>query len=144
MDDQVAKAVHRLHKLLPKPPHHGFFTRIAKFWWTIRSFCGSEKAQKKLEKLFELQHGDAHADSHDDHHHEEHDSQHGEDGRVDGQLAKRYIHRSPRHRMPPLKNIKEIKKVLEEIRSVNKKKQGFEGGFISEEGIKVSKDPSYV
>jgi hypothetical protein len=41
--------------------------------------------------------------------------------------------------MPPLKNIKEIKKVLEEIRSVNKKKQGFEGGFISEEGIKVSK-----
>jgi N-acetylated-alpha-linked acidic dipeptidase len=40
--------------------------------------------------------------------------------------------------LPP----KEIKKVLEEIRGINKKLQGFESGFISEEGLKVS--PSCV
>lgn len=39
---------------------------------------------------------------------------------------------------PPFKHIKEIKQVLEEIRAINKKLQAFEGGFISEEGIKVS------
>ena len=39
--------------------------------------------------------------------------------------------------LPNLGHVKEIKKVLEEIRVINKKKQGFEGGFISEEGIKV-------
>jgi hypothetical protein len=37
-----------------------------------------------------------------------------------------------------LKHMKEIKRLLEEIRLINKKKQGFEGGFITEEGIKVS------
>ena len=31
----------------------------------------------------------------------------------------------------------EIKKVLEAIRAGNKKRQAFEGGFISEDGIKV-------
>lgn len=41
------------------------------------------------------------------------------------------------HEIPPMKNMKKIKEVLKEIRAINKKKQGFEGGFISEEGIKV-------
>jgi hypothetical protein len=39
--------------------------------------------------------------------------------------------------LPDLKNFKEVKKVLEEIRTINKKRQGFESGFISEEGIKA-------
>ena len=38
---------------------------------------------------------------------------------------------------PPVKNHKAIEKLLKEIRVINKKKQGFEGGFISEDGIKV-------
>lgn len=38
---------------------------------------------------------------------------------------------------PQLKGMKEIKKILLAIRAINKKKQGFEGGFITEEGIKV-------
>lgn len=42
----------------------------------------------------------------------------------------------PSFPLPTLGHVKEIKKVLEEIRVINKKKQGFEGGFISEEGIK--------
>ncbi|KAK1922840.1 hypothetical protein DB88DRAFT_492893 [Papiliotrema laurentii] len=37
---------------------------------------------------------------------------------------------------PPVKNHKAIEKLLKEIRVINKKKQGFEGGFISEDGIK--------
>jgi hypothetical protein len=38
----------------------------------------------------------------------------------------------------PKKKIAEIKKVLQALRIGNKKRQAFEGGFISEEGIKVS------
>jgi len=37
----------------------------------------------------------------------------------------------------PKKKVAEIKKVLEAIRAGNKKRQAFEGGFISEDGIKV-------
>jgi hypothetical protein len=37
----------------------------------------------------------------------------------------------------PKKTIAEIKKVLQALRVGNKKRQAFEGGFISEEGIKV-------
>lgn len=37
----------------------------------------------------------------------------------------------------PKKKVAEIKKVLEDIRAGNKKRQAFEGGFISEKGIKV-------
>ena len=40
---------------------------------------------------------------------------------------------------PQLKGMKEIKKILLAIRAINKKKQGFEGGFITEEGIKVGR-----
>ena len=42
--------------------------------------------------------------------------------------------------MPPLKHMKEIKKVLQQIRKINLKLKGFERGFISEEGIKVRQD----
>lgn len=38
----------------------------------------------------------------------------------------------------PKKRVEAIKKVLLELRVGNKKRQAFEGGFISEEGIKVS------
>lgn len=37
----------------------------------------------------------------------------------------------------PSKKLKEIRKVLEEIRGINKRLQSFESGFISEKGIKV-------
>lgn len=60
-------------------------------------------------------------------------------------------HEAPHHpgsgqgpQMPigiPPKKLKEIKKVLEEIRSINKRLQSFESGFISEDGIKVNLDP---
>ena len=43
---------------------------------------------------------------------------------------------------PQLKGMKEIKKILLAIRAINKKKQGFEGGFITEEGIKVGRQRS--
>jgi len=39
--------------------------------------------------------------------------------------------------IPQLKGMKEVRNILLEIRGINKKKQGFEGGFITEEGIKV-------
>jgi len=48
---------------------------------------------------------------------------------------------TPHHDHPepklPKKKVAEIKKVLEAIRAGNKKRQAFEGGFISEDGIKV-------
>lgn len=50
----------------------------------------------------------------------------------------------PRGGHPPFpfpalpKKMKEIAAVLKEIRGINQKVRGFEGGFISEEGIKVS------
>ena len=46
-------------------------------------------------------------------------------------------HGGPGHEMPK-KKIEAIKKVLAELRTGNKKRQAFEGGFISEQGIKVS------
>ncbi|ORY34010.1 hypothetical protein BCR39DRAFT_518112 [Naematelia encephala] len=109
LDAKKEVALERLHKLLPNPHHYrrGLFRSIARKWWQLRSSFGSSKAQSRLATM---------------------DSWIP----VDNQGA-----RFPHLPIPNIpKKIREIKAVLKEIREINKKLQGFEGGFISTEGIK--------
>ena len=106
-------AIEELRKLLPKAkdPKHGVLGCIRRAIWKVRAKCGSKKGEEKLRQM-EL----------------------WRDPGVESQLTDKKHHSKP---SPPMKKIKEIKKVLLEIRGINKKLKGFEGGFISEEGIKV-------
>ena len=82
-------------------------------WWKLRAGCGSEKGKERLKKMDLWQ-----------------------DPSVEEQMRD-YNHHSKKP-MPPMKHVKEIKKVLLQIRKINMKLKGYEKGFISEEGIKVS------
>jgi len=114
LDVQKFDALDKLRKLLPKSKssQHGVFGCIKRGYWMMRASCGSQKGQDRLRQM-EL----------------------WREPSVEEQLSVVKHHSRP---SPPMKNIKEIKKVLLEIRGINQKLKGFEGGFISEEGIKVS------
>lgn len=113
LDVKKTAALQKLRKLLPKVkrPKRGFTGRIKHAMWKVRAKCGSKKAQEILKQMDRWR----------------------EPGTEE--LLKGGEHHSKPS--PPLKNIKEIRKVLVEIRGINHKLKGFEGGFISEEGIKV-------
>ena len=117
LDYQTAADLKKLHKLLPSPPahppHHDHphhdcpKKQIKMFMLRVCSAMGSSKCARKLNK-----------------HSPDQDHGHGH---------------GPHPGPPrlPKKKVAEIKKVLEDIRAGNKKRQAFEGGFISEKGIKV-------
>jgi len=124
LDAQRDSALQRLRKLLPKPKHpkHGFLGRVAQGWWRLRAKCGSMEGSERLRQMdlwTEPSLEDRVADF------------------SEGvELRKPKLPKFPLPRLPPIKRIKEIKEVLAEIRGINKKLQGFESGFISEDGLK--------
>ena len=112
LDEEKVVALTKLRKLLPKPKH-GLFSRFRRGLWRVRARCGSHKSLQSLQQMDLWQ-----------------------EPSMEEQVGEA-LDRKPH--MPPIKNIKEIKKVLLQIREINMKLKGFEGGFISEEGIKVSR-----
>jgi hypothetical protein len=115
LDHQTSADLEKLHKLLPPPPshhepphHHGCIKKQFKI--SLLRVCaafGSLRCERKLNKYSP------------EHHHGHGHGPHPEPPRL------------------PKKKVAEIKKVLEDIRVGNKKRQAFEGGFISEKGIQV-------
>lgn len=107
LDQQTEKDVEKLHKLLPPPPHHPPH--------------GHHGHGKKPLKMIWYKLCSAWS------------------SKCERKLAKHHPdhHGHPEPSKLPKKKVAEIKKVLEAIRAGNKKRQAFEGGFISEDGIKV-------
>ena len=114
LDEEKHDAVNKLRKLLPKPknPKHSFFGRLRCMWYSLRYKCGSRSSGEKLKQM-----------------------QLWREPSVAEQLSGMEVTES---RLPRLKGMRDIKKVLLEIRGINQKLKGFEGGFISEEGLKVN------
>lgn len=118
LDVKTTSQLEHLHKLLPPPPPHphphphphGCHSPRVQLKQAFLKVCaafGSDRCEKKLHKY---------------QHHHDHDHDHD---------------RRPRKPELPKKRLEAIKKVLAELRAGNKKRQAFEGGFISEQGIKV-------
>lgn len=118
LDEKTKTQLDELHKLLPPPSHrkdHACDCPAgfkASLKQTLLRACAAFGSDRCAHKLRKSKHHD-----------------HGHGGGGGG----------PPHL--PKKKVEAIKKVLAELRAGNKKRQGFEGGFISEEGIKVSGDP---
>ncbi len=113
LDVQKSAALDKLRKLLPKPKRsqHGIVGRIQYRWWRLRATCRSLKGKDRLRQMALWN---------------------------EPSLDEQYMAFKHHSKLsPPIKHLKEIKKVLQEIREINVKLKGFEGGFISEEGIKV-------
>ena len=152
LDHQKNEALEKLRKLLPKPQHggehhrkhaKGIFGKITRGWRKIRAACQSEKVKKQSSEMITTErHGQV---------------ENPKVARVPGMpdlpdvreshkrpLSPDEHYKHPHHRhgpkmpIPNPKKMKEIKAVLKEIRGINRKLQGFEGGFISEDGLKVS------
>ncbi|WVF71481.1 hypothetical protein IAT40_006287 [Kwoniella sp. CBS 6097] len=104
LDEQRAKALEKLQKLLPKPKHFK-----PTFWQRLAAAFECSHASREEKNL--------HLPTWDD-----------EQEAVIG-MTKEWPN------LPSSSKLKEIKKVLKEIRGINKKLQHFEHGFISEHGI---------
>jgi N-acetylated-alpha-linked acidic dipeptidase len=115
LDNQTLADMDKLHKLLPPPPHgdHGHDHP--------HHDCPKKQIKQFLLKICSAM-GSSRCERKLKKDHSPHRPHHGHEGGP------------PRL---PKKKVAEIKKVLESIRAGNKKRQAFEGGFISEEGIKV-------
>jgi N-acetylated-alpha-linked acidic dipeptidase len=107
LDHQTESEVKKLHKLLPSPPPHP----------PHKHHDGGKKPLKLVWYKF----CSAFSSKCERKLHKHHPDHHGH----------------PEPPRLPKKKVAEIKKVLEAIRAGNKKRQAFEGGFISEDGIKV-------
>lgn len=125
LDAHAEAAVAKLHSLLPKPPKHpkhGFLGRLTHAWRHVAARCGSEKQRDTLSQMQLWTPSSA--------------SMHEQAALA---LASHgHGHKHGSHPHPPSipeKKLKQIKAVLEEIRSINKKLQHFEQGFISEKGL---------
>jgi hypothetical protein len=143
LDEQKVDVLKRFRKVLPHPPKHqhghglGLFGRIARWWWSIRAKCGSAKGKERHESHLSTERVYGHKHEPDFHHglEEVHPAQ--PQGELPG-LPHLPHPGTPHPRVPiPPKKKKEIQALVKEIRGINKKLQYFEGGFISEEGIKV-------
>ncbi|OCF36828.1 membrane protein [Kwoniella heveanensis BCC8398] len=104
LDEQRAKALEKLRKLLPKPKHFK-----PSFWQRLAPSLSCAHASAEMQGAQLPTWDDKQEDV--------------------GAVVKEWP------RLPSPSKLKEIKKVLKEIRSINKKLQHFEHGFISEEGI---------
>jgi hypothetical protein len=130
-------ALDKLHKLLPKPKHpkhKGVFGKMARWWCTLRAGCGGEKGRERLSEMG----WDEHEQGENQEYHVGHRHQGAEKEGLPHLPHPKLTH-IPHIPLPSKKKAEEIKAVLKEIRAINKKLQGFEGGFISEEGIMVSR-----
>jgi N-acetylated-alpha-linked acidic dipeptidase len=147
LDEQKVDVLKRFRKVLPHPPKYqhkhghglGFVGRIARWWWSIRAKCGSDKGRERHESHLSMERDYGHKYEHDIHHglEEVHPAQPQLQGELPG-LPHLPHPGTPHPRVPiPPKKKKEIQELVKEIRGINKKLQYFEGGFISEEGIKV-------
>lgn len=115
LDAHTTKVLDRLRRILPKHPHK-FSAKFAK---------------RHVEQ-----------EDHEEHESHEDDDKHEvdvEEGRHTVRVESDVVDKSPPViAQMEIPHLKEIKKLLGEIREINKKKQSFESGFITEEGIKVS------
>jgi N-acetylated-alpha-linked acidic dipeptidase len=107
LDHQTESDLKKLHKLLPPPPPHPPHKHHD---------CGKKPLKLVWYKFCSTF-----------------------SSKCEKKLAKHHPdhHGHPEPPKLPKKKVAEIKKILEAIRAGNKKRQAFEGGFISEDGIKV-------
>lgn len=126
LDVQADTAVTKLAKLLPSPsshgPHHHSMMRRAV--WKIKRFFGFKP--KCHGARFDAAHIREYEDDEVEHRHSHHSHHHNR--------PHAFGHPKPHLPIPP-KKLKELKEVLLEIRSINKKLAGFEKGMLSEEGL---------
>ena len=141
LDETKVAAVKKLHELLPKPGHHGrpkFFSSVARAWWTVRAAFGSQKAIERLAHIRLqgdlAQNGLSQIELWNDA--EMSESEAPQWPEFPSPKLPKFPSGPHMPNLPKHGKMGEIKKVLEEIRGINKKLQYFEGGFISEEGIK--------
>lgn len=127
LDRQAAKALDRLHKLVPKMPRGHRGKGLARVWQKavglVETTLGVEGDVSRSEGHDEHSH---HHDAHKDHHGGKHSHGHKHDKH--GRKHDKKHHRHPR--MPDPKKVKEIKQVLLEIRGINQKLKGYESGQV--------------
>ena len=125
LDEQKEAALKKLEELVPGYDKNG--ARVCLRTGHKKSWL--ERLRSRLGCALHAKHG---KHGHDDKHH-------GHHGDKDTEPKGPHL---PASRDLPLLNPKvlpKLSKVMDEIRGINKKLQFFEGGFISEEGIKVSR-----
>ena len=141
LDKQAAVALEKLHKLVPMPPHgpghhHGLKSLWRRSVRLVKMSLGLRKQRHAEEHREHDAHivrhsskGETHREHHGDHLHkhkhdkDEHHHRHGKHGHH-GKHGKRH----PAPHMPDPKKLKEIRKVLLEIRGINQKLARFESG----------------
>lgn len=140
LDKQAATALEKLHKLVPLPPrgpgrHHGFKSLWRRSVRMIKTSLGLRRAHHEeahehhayARHLSEDQERELHVEH--SHKHDKHGKhgKHDKHGHKHGKHGKHGKHHPAPH-MPDPKKVKEIRKVLLEIRGINQKLARYESG----------------